>query len=177
MVAILCEIDRPLSNLLKPLGKPLGSLRSANWILGYALDPNNTSSFTQVSQLVPSREESILYICNLHHLVLLHLLHAETYFLHLELPHSKNGIVVFTESMSLHLYELNKWYWDILTDTIVEWWLKVQNHTMVWGLKVFVNSGNSSKLLLFWDSESIGKHHSWMVILANYCGLGVKSIL
>ena len=57
---VLCEIDRPLPNPLKPLGKPLGSLRSANWILGYALDPNNTSSFTQVSQLVPSREE--LYV-------------------------------------------------------------------------------------------------------------------
>ena len=29
---------------------------------------------------------------------------------------------------------------------------------------------------MVWDSESIGKHHSWMVILANYCGLGVESI-
>ena len=58
------------------------------------------------------------------------------------------------ESMSLHLYELNKWYWDILADTIVEWCLKVQNHIMVWGV------------------ESICKHCSWVVILVKYYGLG-----
>jgi len=30
--------------------------------------------------------------------------------------------------------------------------------------------------IVLWDFESVGKLHSWMVTLANYCGLGVESI-
>jgi len=34
----------------------------------------------------------------------------------------------------------------------------------------FKHTNNQTTVI--WELESIGKHHSWVVILANYCGLG-----